>query len=643
MFFKNSDSCFYIKCVTDSNNDDSGQCSTSAANSIKPNSNSNKRKKSKSECNVSKIKVVRCNEESLDNIDAALSSAEKLLEINTSNYTVSAKKRKILPVKPETLISEVDVNKNIDNETSTVKNISPKDISIVVEKNFTNSTKANEDSNNLLHSTFLKTNKISYSSTIKLNKECEPSTSNNTSKLESNTSKDTVFITIPSISDKWVDVSFSRMMSNDNIRNFILEGGMIKSDDENVEAYNPTEIDQIVSDEIIFGVRYYLVKWKTWSVGFTTWERFGALSKAQKLIYDYAFKKEKNIDHLKPINGIHLLLSRTIITKLFDLFRSQNGLALPLILPDDLSSLFNSLDVGRKKAQLSRMISFQWYLRTIALSNYRRQQLFKLKLWEFDINLMTMDYKIKVENNVDLEGPPNVFVYTSKYIPSTNIVIPNDPPIGCSCKKNCANSNGCCSEMSGYSVVYDANKMVVKAPGYPIYECNKKCKCTSDCHNRVVQHGSKVNVCIYKTTSYGWGVKTNMNIKKGQFVAKYIGEIITVEESEKRLENNTSCLDYMWNLDFNDPQNYKYIIDGTHYNNFTYFLNHSCNANLNVYAVWINCLDPNLPELALFASRDIFAGEQLTTNYFTRTNVATLKKSGIRCRCNTKNCKGYYF
>jgi len=661
--FKNSDSCFYVKCVADLKDDHCGECSTSITTSIEPNRDSNKRKKSKSDFNSSKIKIVRCDEEGLDNINAALLSAENLLKMNAPGHASSTgRKRRLSRKEAEALISEEEVDDNVDygrtlSETSTnQKNVFPKDILEVtlsdnscdmsetddaVEICLKNVSETKKQFNNSLHST-LPTCTVSCSSAIGLERQCKSSTSNYITKLRPNVS-DTAYLAFPSVLDKNVDVSFTHICSNDNIRRFILDGKMIESSDEYAKSYNPTEIDKIVDDVIIFGEHYYLIKWKTWSRGFNTWECFGVLRKAQKLIYDYALKRENNVNKSKPINVIHLMLSRHVVSELFDVFRCQTNLSLPLVSPDDLSHLYNSLDINHKEIQILRMKSFKWNLRTIALNNYRQEQLVRLKLWELDINVMTMGYKIKVENNTDLEGPPDFFVYTSKYVPSANIVIPDDPPIGCSCRKNCASSIGCCTEMSGYSVAYDLNKIIIKEPGYPIYECNKRCKCTLDCRNRVVQLGSKVSVCIYKTRTCGWGVKTKLNIKKGQFVAKYVGEIITVEESELRLENNTSLMDYMWNLDFDDSQNYKYTIDGTHFANFTYFINHSCSANLNVYAVWINCLDRNLPELALFASRDIFAGEQLTTNYFTRTNKDTSKKSGIKCRCYMKYCKGYYF
>lgn len=458
------------------------------------------------------------------------------------------------------------------------------------------------------------------------------------------TALDTAYLTIPAVTESTqVDTLYYYITSDKRLKYYILKGGMIDFDNTDV-SYDSNEIDQIIDDEIIFGVHYYLIKWKNWSRGFNTWERFGVLHKSQKLVFNYLRQRKKNSNEYKPINGMHLMLSRKVISNFFKLFKSESGLLLPIIAPEDLSGLFNNLDIGPKNNQLLREKCFKSYLSIIAFSSFRRQQLLRLKQWEIDINVVTKGHIVKVENNMDLEGPPDVFVYTTQCVPQNGIIIPNDPPIGCVCKKNCITSNNCCNDLAYHgSSVYDINKNIIVAPGFPVFECNKKCRCTSSCTNRVVQLGSTVNVCIYRTRNYGWGVKTIQNIKKGQFIAKYVGEIITVDESECRLENKSSSIDNMWNLDFDDPQNYKYIIDNTHYANYTYFINHSCSANLNVYAVWIDCLDRNLPELALFAGRDILAGEQLTTNYFSRCNINSLKKNGTKCQCNMKNCKGYYF
>lgn len=635
IIFKNSYSCFYIKCVAD----EKQQSQITGTNSITNNvsSSSAKKRTLKSACSSSKIKIYRCDEETLNNIDAALSRSNKRIIENYDRSSVRSKDSNLEndassnSGQGDSEISSVDQN-NVQKDSSSDNSSSRYE---TIDNDHKNSTvRNNEKSNDRIRS-----NSTDYSSG-----SSEKNDSNefgNDGNRDERNSHDTAFIIIPFAHDKKFDATFNFMTSDYRVKGFIHEGGMIELVDD-FDVYGPSEIDKIIDDIMINGVRYYLIKWIKWSRGFNTWERFGSISKYQKLLIDYVTKKKSDVD-CKPVNGIHLMLSRKIISKLFEMFRTENGLSLPSILPEDLSNIFNSLDIGSVKSQTRRKKCLRYFLTTISLGGFRQQQLLNLNQWELDINLVTKQYKIKVENNIDLEGPPDLFVYICNYIPRNNIIIPNDPPIGCSCKKNCHNSNDCCNEISGYSAVYDANKNITVSPGYPIYECNKKCKCSTQCSNRVVQLGSEVEVCIYKTKDYGWGVKTRKNIQKGQFVATYVGEVITVDESEQRLENNSSSLDYMWNLDFDDPQNYKYIIDGSHYANFTYFINHSCDANLNVYAVWINCLDRNLPQLALFASRSILAGEQLTTNYFSRSSPETLKRSGTRCQCRMKNCKGYYF
>jgi histone-lysine N-methyltransferase SUV39H len=52
-----------------------------------------------------------------------------------------------------------------------------------------------------------------------------------------------------------------------------------------------------------------------------------------------------------------------------------------------------------------------------------------------------------------------------------------------------------------------------------------------------------------------------------------------------------------------------------------HFINHSCEPNLSIFNVWIDCLDPNLPRLCFFAARDIARGEQITFDYKQQTGI----------------------
>merc|ERR1712071_604812 len=87
---------------------------------------------------------------------------------------------------------------------------------------------------------------------------------------------------------------------------------------------------------------------------------------------------------------------------------------------------------------------------------------------------------------------------------------------------------------------------------------------------------------------------------------KLINDLYLIADSEGRT--------YLFDLDFNDID-CMYSIDAARMGNASHFINHSCDPNLAVFAVWSNCLDPNMPRLALFTQRDIQSGEELTFDY----------------------------
>merc|ERR1711874_851600 len=121
----------------------------------------------------------------------------------------------------------------------------------------------------------------------------------------------------------------------------------------------------------------------------------------------------------------------------------------------------------------------------------------------------------------------------------------------------------------------------------------------------------------------GWGVKTLENIKSGSFVVDYVGEVITNDEAEERGKKyDAEGRTYLFDLDFNLGDDNIYTVDAAFYGNLSHFINHSCDPNLSIFNCYINCLDPNLPQLAMFARRDIKKGEQITFDYCQNTNSA---------------------
>uniref|UniRef100_A0A183AMX3 Histone-lysine N-methyltransferase n=1 Tax=Echinostoma caproni TaxID=27848 RepID=A0A183AMX3_9TREM len=128
----------------------------------------------------------------------------------------------------------------------------------------------------------------------------------------------------------------------------------------------------------------------------------------------------------------------------------------------------------------------------------------------------------------------------------------------------------------------------------------------------------------------GWGLKTLVPIRSGDFVNEYIGDLIDEEEANRRLrfahENNVTNY-YMMKLDS------QRIIDAGPKGNLSRFMNHSCNPNLNTQKWTVNGDN----RIGLFAVRDIAAGEELTFDY----NFVALGQERLNCRCGAPNCTGF--
>lgn len=60
-----------------------------------------------------------------------------------------------------------------------------------------------------------------------------------------------------------------------------------------------------------------------------------------------------------------------------------------------------------------------------------------------------------------------------------------------------------------------------------IYECNARCKCKSNCLNRVVQHPLQMKLQVFKTNNRGWGLRCINDIPKGSFICIYAGNLLT--------------------------------------------------------------------------------------------------------------------
>ncbi|XP_030640507.1 histone-lysine N-methyltransferase SUV39H1-A isoform X1 [Chanos chanos] len=292
----------------------------------------------------------------------------------------------------------------------------------------------------------------------------------------------------------------------------------------------------------------------------------------------------------------------------------------------------------------------------------KAKQRVRLKHWEALLN-QTSRHKghISVINEVDLEGPPKDFVYISDYKVGEGMEI-NQVTVGCECEDCLGHPvKGCCPGAFQHRLAYTDRGLVRLRPGKPIYECNSRCLCGPDCANRIVQRGIQYNLCIFRTANgRGWGVRTLERIPKKAFVMEYLGEIITTEEAERRGEiYDRQGATYLFDLDYVEDV---YTVDAGRYGNISHFVNHSCDPNLQVYNVFIDNVDERLPRIALFSTRAIKAGEELTFDYkmqidpldaesakmdsnfsLAGLHSSPMKPIRMECKCGAENCRKYLF
>lgn len=402
------------------------------------------------------------------------------------------------------------------------------------------------------------------------------------------------------------------------------------------------EVDYIIDTKVENDRRLYLVQWKGYD--YKSWVNVRCISSLNVLLKFYSKliggidEKFPDLNVLEKVDNLLEILGESTgaeIDAIVQRHFTVNGLKLPFSKRNALVESLLYFIKNRSGPSISHMKQLRDEILIEKVLKLRSLQLEKLKRSEWEINLISDNKQsITITNNVDLETLPDSFVYINNYIAGTGVKIPTDPPIGCECSKyGCSwfkkkmPSGSCCPNFSDTMPAYDQNKRIILKKRTAIYECNKKCSCDETCPNRVVQNGSNIRLEIFRTFNQtGWGVSTLDNIPSGTFVSRYVGEVITFDEAEKRSK------EYLFDLDFNyatDSDLCPYTVDAFKYGNITRFINHSCDPNLSVFGVLIDCLDPDFHDIAFFASRDIVAGEELCFNY----------RKFMKCKCGSLNCK----
>ncbi|KAK7391234.1 hypothetical protein VNO78_19646 [Psophocarpus tetragonolobus] len=159
-------------------------------------------------------------------------------------------------------------------------------------------------------------------------------------------------------------------------------------------------------------------------------------------------------------------------------------------------------------------------------------------------------------------------------------------------------------------------------PGY--------CPCDILCKNQKFQKCEYAKTKLFKTEGRGWGLLADEDIKAGQFVIEYCGEVISWKEAKRRshaYENQGLKDAFIICLNASES------IDATRKGSLARFINHSCQPNCETRK-W-NVLGEI--RVGIFAKHDIPIGTELAYDY----NFEWFGGAKVRCLCGAIKCSGF--
>ncbi|XP_076913415.1 histone-lysine N-methyltransferase SUVR4-like isoform X2 [Bidens hawaiensis] len=181
-----------------------------------------------------------------------------------------------------------------------------------------------------------------------------------------------------------------------------------------------------------------------------------------------------------------------------------------------------------------------------------------------------------------------------------------------------------------------------------IKECWRKCGCSMDCGNRVVQRGPTCKLQVFSTKGKGWAVRSVEHLPKGSFICEYVGEILTntelYERNKQSKKNERHTYPVYLDADWGSEQVLKdeeaLCLDATHFGNVARFINHRCfDSNLIEIPVEVETPDHHYYHIAFFTKRDVDPYEELTWDYGIDFEDVDHPIKAFECQCSSLYCR----
>lgn len=162
-------------------------------------------------------------------------------------------------------------------------------------------------------------------------------------------------------------------------------------------------------------------------------------------------------------------------------------------------------------------------------------------------------------------------------------------------------------------------------------ECLPKlCPCGDKCTNQRFQRREYAPLKVVETSNRGHGCVSTKDLKEGDLIIEYVGEVIDKQEYANRMQSLRERGEgNFYFLALNSDR----IIDAASKGGIGRFINHSCDPNCQTERWTVG----KHVRVGIFAIKDIPAGEELNYNYHMR---GFWSENAHPCHCGADICSG---